>query len=62
MLEIVWRNPNRLVQARVIVDKTPRYNTETGEPEFIYRTNGGVGGEGIEYEVVVNSRQPVHAA
>jgi hypothetical protein len=62
MLEIVWRNPKRLVQARVIVDRTSRYNPETGQAEIIYRTKGGMGGEDVEYELVLNSRQPMHGA
>ena len=62
MLEIVWRNPNRLVRARVIVDKTSRLDPETGEPEIVYHTTSGMDGADIEYEVVVSPRQPVHAA
>jgi hypothetical protein len=60
MLEIVWRNPNRLVGARVIVDRTSRYNAETGQAEIVYRTRGGMDGADAEYELVLNSRQPTH--
>jgi hypothetical protein len=62
MLEIVWRNPNRLVEGRVIVDKISHYNAETGQAEIVYRAKGGMGDADIEYELVLNSRQLMHGA
>ena len=62
MLEVVWRNTNRIVRARVIVDKTLRRNLDTGEAEIVYRTRAANESAAVEYEVVVNSRQPVTAA
>lgn len=62
MLEIVWRNPNRLARTRVIVDRTLRHNPETGEAEIIYRTRAATEDADVEYEFVVNWSQPGHAA
>jgi len=62
MLEIVWRNPNRLVQERVIVDKTLRHTSETGEAETIYYRRAATAGEAVEFQLVVNTRQPAPAA
>jgi len=62
MLEIVWRNPNSLVQERVTLDKTLRHNSETGETETIYSRRTAVVGEGVEFQLVVDARQPLHAA
>ena len=62
MLEIVWRNTNRLVRPRVIVDKTLRRNQDTGEVDVVYRTRAATEQAAVEYEIVVSSRQPVTAA
>ena len=64
MLEIVWRNPNRLVRARarVSVDKAWRNNPVTGQAQPVYRTRAAMGSPEVEYELVVNRRQPVYAA
>ncbi len=62
MLEIIWRNANRPVRARVIVDKTLRQNHDTGEAAIVYRTRAATDGSEVEYEVVVAGRQPVSAA
>jgi hypothetical protein len=62
MLEIVWRNPNRLVPGRVILDKTLRHNSETGEAETVYYRRAATAGEDVEFLLVVNARQPMHAA
>jgi hypothetical protein len=62
MLEIVWRTPNRLVRARVSVDKTWRNHTVTGQAQTVYRTRAAMGSPEVEYELVVNRREPVCAA
>ena len=65
MLEIVVRNPKRLVRARVCVDKTWRNNPVTGQAQTVYRTRAAMGRpevEEVEYELVVNRREPVCAA
>jgi hypothetical protein len=62
MLEIVWRNPNKLVQEKVIVDRTLRHHWETGEAETIYYRRAATADEDVEYRLVVNWRQPGHAA
>lgn len=62
MLEIVWRNINRLAPTRVVVDRTIRRDPETGEISTVYRTRTAPQGASVEYEVVVSSRQPVTAA
>ena len=62
MLEIVWRNINRLTPTRVVVDRTIRRDPETGEISTVYRTRTVPQGASVEYEVVVSSRQPVTAA
>ena len=63
MLEIVWRNPNRLVRARVSVDKTWRNNPVTGQAQTVYRTRAAPwGSPEVEYELVVNQTEPVCAA
>ena len=62
MLEIVWRNPNRLVRTRVSVDKTWRDNPATGQAEAIYRKRGAPGSPVVEYELVVSRREPLCAA
>lgn len=62
MLEIVWRNINRLAPTRVVVDRTIRRDPETGEISTVYRTRTVPQGASVEYEVVVSSRQPVTAA
>jgi hypothetical protein len=62
MLEIVWRNPNRLVQEKVTVDRTVCRDPETGEAETIYYRRAATAGEDVEYRLVVNWRQPVNAA
>ncbi len=62
MLEIVWRNPKRLVRARVCVNKTWRNNPVTGQAQTVYRTRAAMGSPEVEYELVVNRREPVCAA
>jgi hypothetical protein len=62
MLEIVVRNPKRLVRARVCVDKTCRNNPVTGQAQTVYRTRAAMGNPEVEYELVVNRREPVYAA
>jgi len=62
MLEIVWRNPNSPVQERVILDKTLRHNSETGEAETIYCRRAATASEDVEFQLVVSARQPMHAA
>ena len=49
MLEIVWRNPNRLVRARVSVDKTWHNNPVTGQAQTVYRTRAAMGSPEGEY-------------
>lgn len=62
MLKIVWRNPNRLVQEQVIVDKSLRHTSETGEAKTIYYRRAATADEDVEFHLVVNTRQPMHAA
>jgi hypothetical protein len=63
MLKIVWRNPNRLVRARVSVERTCRNDPVTGQAPTIYRTRAAPGrSPEVEYELVVNRREPVCAA
>lgn len=62
MLEIVWRYPNRLVRARVSVDKIWRNNPVTGQAQTVYRTRAAIGIPEVEYEPVVYRREPVCAA
>jgi hypothetical protein len=62
MLEIVWRNPNRLVRARVSVDKTWCNSPVPGQAQTVYRTRAAMGSPEVEYELVVNRREPVCAA
>ena len=62
MLEIVWRNPDRQVKARVSVDKTVRQNPLTGQQQIIYRTRAAPGHSEVDYELVANWTGPVHAA
>ena len=56
MLEIVWRNPNRLVRARVSVDKAWRNNPVTGQAQPVYRTRAAMGSPEVEYELVGRNR------
>jgi hypothetical protein len=62
MLKIVWRNPNRRVRARASVEKTWRNNPVTGQAQTVYRTRAAMGIPEVEYELVVNRREPVCAA
>src|ERR1700740_3423705 len=58
MLEIVWRNPNRLVRTRMSVDKTWRHDSVTGEAQAIYRTRAAPGSPDVEYELVAEGTWP----
>jgi hypothetical protein len=62
MLEIVWRNPNRLVRTKMAVDKTWRHDSATGQAQAIYRTRAAPGSPDVEYELVVNRREPGRVA
>lgn len=62
MLQIVWRNPNKVVRTRVSVERIGRHDSVTGHLHAIYRTRGALGSPEVEYEIAVSPREPVCVA
>ena len=59
MLEIVWRNPNRLVRARVSDRETWLHDPVAGQPQS---HESRTWKSRSQYELVVSRKKPVCAA
>ena len=60
VMNIVWRNPNKIVSKGVRIVKTGRLEAPH-QLQLFYRSASGVGILGTEFELRVN-RKPLHAA
>jgi hypothetical protein len=62
MLQVVWRNPNKVVRTRVSVERIRRHDPVTGQVQAIYRASGVQGSPEVEYEIAVSQGEPVCVA
>ena len=57
MLEIVWRNPNRLVLNQSVRSKDLASRPVTGQPPAIFCMKAAPGNPEVKYELVVSRRK-----
>ena len=66
MMKIVWRNPhgnpNGILPRSACVVQIRREEPESGQVQIIYRRGVCSDGPVIEFEVLANRKNPVHAA